>query len=247
MSNYRSKKYGVGSMSLLFALVLFILTSYSLLLTLARAQEVDILWQGETYTPPFYKGRTLWSSQSRINFVAIPQGLGNSANLNYKWSRNGTVLGNINGVGKNTLSFSDSILSRPQTIKVEISSNQDLVLASESVTITPISPILIVYENNPLYGFMFHQETSGTHELREREITFSAFPFFFSILSRADDVINYEWRTNVGEVETRNSVTYRTPDDATGSSAVQVQVSNQAKITQDATKSFLVQFGKQNE
>lgn len=223
---------------------LLILTTYFLLPTSINAQSVDILWQGETYTSPFYKGRTLWSSQSRINLVAVPQGLGNSANLNYKWTKNGTVLGNINGIGKNTLSFTDSVLSRPQTIKVEILSNQDLVLASESVTITPISPILIVYENNPLYGFMFHQETSGTHELREREITFSAFPFFFTTSSRADNTISYEWRTNVGDKETRNSVTYRTPDDATGSSEVRVQASNQAKIMQNATKSFLVNFGK---
>jgi len=91
-----------------------------------RAQEVDILWQGETYTPPFYKGRALWSSQSRITFLAIPHGagIGNPANLTYRWTQNGTVLGNINGIGKNTLSFTDSVLSKPQTIKIDVLSGQ---------------------------------------------------------------------------------------------------------------------------
>ena len=225
-------------------LILLLLTTYFLLPTSTFAQSVDILWQGEAYVPPFYQGRNLWSKQSIINFVAIPQGLGNSANLNYKWTKNGTVLGNINGVGKNTLSFIDLILSKPQIIKVEIVSGEDEVLASASITVTPTPPTLAIYENNPLYGFMFHKETSGVYELQEKEITFTAFPFFFSTLNRADNAINYEWRTNVGEVENRNSVTYRAPDDAVGSSEVGVNASNKDKITQSASKSFSIEFGK---
>ncbi|MDP2642027.1 MAG: hypothetical protein Q8P21_01920, partial [bacterium] len=131
-----------------------------------QAQEVNLFWQGETYASPFYKGKALWSNQSRISFVAIPQGLGNSASLNYKWTRNGTVLGNINGIGRSTLSFLDSILSKSQIIKVEILSSQSTVLAETSITVTPISPILAVYENNPLYGYMFHKEVAGTYQLQ---------------------------------------------------------------------------------
>lgn len=223
-------------------ILILILTFCFLLPTSINAQSVDILWQGETYVPPFYKGRNLWSSQSGIRFVAISQGLGNAANLNYKWTKNGTVLGNISGVGKNTLSFSDSILSKPQTIKVDIMSNQDKVLATASTFVTPISPTLAVYENNPLYGFMFHREVSGTHKLKEREVTFAAFPFFFDIVNRQDGVVSYEWHTNVGNVETGNMVTYRTPDNTSGSSEVQVRISNTEKILQDANKSFLVEF-----
>src|SRR5688572_16598777 len=87
-----------------------------------KAQEVDLLWQAETYTLPFYKGKALWSKESRVKLLAIPRGpgVGNPLNLTYKWTKNGTVLGNINGVGKNTIAFTDSIISRPQTIQVDI-------------------------------------------------------------------------------------------------------------------------------
>lgn len=208
-----------------------------------QAQSVDLLWQGETYVSPFYKGRALWSKQSRITLVALPQGIsGNPANLTYKWIRNGTVLGNINGVGKNTLAFTGSVLSKPETIKIEILSGRGIVLASQSTTITPISPILVVYENNPLYGFMFHREINGTHELKEREVTFTAFPFFFSASNRRDSTLTYEWRTNAGGVERGDSVTYRTPDNASGSSEVRVNTSHKDKIMQDANKNFLIQF-----
>lgn len=211
----------------------------------AEAQEVDILWQGEAYVSPFYKGKTLWSSQSKITFLAIPRGTGtgNSASLNYKWTKNGTVLGNISGVGKNTLTFTDSILSKPQTIEIDVLSGQNIVLASASVTLAPILPMLAIYENNPLYGFMFHRETSGTHELQNREVTFTAFPLFFSALNRTDNRINYEWRTNIGGgAETGNSVTYRTPDNTTGSSQIEARASNEDKILQSSGKNFLIRF-----
>jgi hypothetical protein len=210
-----------------------------------RAQEVDLLWQGETYTSPFYKGRSLWSDQARVNLVAIPHGLGNSASLDYKWTKNGTILGNINGVGKNTLVFSGSVISRPQTVKVDILSSQKTVLASASVTLVPASPILAIYENNPLYGFMFHKETGGGHEIKEKEVTFTAFPFFFSAPSRANVDLTYEWRTNAGGIENKNSVTYRAPDDTVGKSDVRVNIRSTEKILQNANKSFLVEFGKQ--
>lgn len=212
------------------------------------AQSVDLLWQGEAYVSPFYKGKTLWSSQSKITFLAIPRGTGinNPANLTYKWTKNGTVLGNINGVGKNTLTFTDSILSKPQTIKIDILSGQNIVLASASVTLVPISPMLAIYENHPLYGFMFHRETSGTHELQNREVTFTAFPLFFSAFNRTDNKVGYAWRTNLGgEAETGNSVTYRTPDDAAGSSQIEVRATNADKILQSSSKNFLIRFENQ--
>jgi len=223
----------------IFSIFLFLLPVFRL-----NAQSVDLLWQGEAYTPPFYQGRTLWSKQSRITLVAIPQGLGNPANLNYKWTKTGTVLGNINGVGKNTISFFDSILSKPQNIKVEILASDKTVLASASVAVAPTNPSLAVYENNPLYGFMFHREITGTHKLQGQEVTFTAFPLFFSALNRIDSSINYQWRTNTGEAETKNSVTYRAPDNATGSSEVKVSVSNKDEITQSAKGSFLIEFGQ---
>ncbi len=228
---------------------ILILTSYFLLPTSIHAQSVDILWQGDTYTPPFYQGRTLWSKQSQINFVAITNGLGNPASLIYKWTKNGTVLGNVSGVGRNSLAFLDTIFSKPQTVKIEVypADDDELLLANAVVFLTPVAPTLAIYENNPLYGFMFHRETVGSYNLKEKEVTFAAFPFFFANANRADNSISYEWRTNTGEVETQNSVTYRTPDDAVGSSQVSLRASNANQIMQSISKSFLVQFGENNE
>lgn len=234
--------------------VFFLFTIYYLLSTSsAFAQSVDLLWQGNTYTPPFYKGKTLWSNQSMITLWALPQGLGDPAKLNYKWTKGGTVLGGpkgVNGVGKNRLSFTDSVLGRPQTIKVDIVSTpaadgSEEVLASASVYVEPIPPTLVIYENNPLYGFMFHKEAVGTFNLQEKEVTFTAFPFFFSTSNRINADLSYKWNSNSGEAETRNSVTYRSPDNGSGTSQIQASISNRDKILQSASRNFLIQFGKQ--
>ncbi len=210
---------------------------YLLLATPVFAQSVDILWQGEGFVPPFYVGRSLWSSQSRINLVAIPQKLGIAANLNYKWSKNGTVLGSLSGVGKNSLSFFDSVISKPQNIKVEIVSSEGDVLAESSTIVNPRKPELLVYEESPLYGFLFHKEVGANYPLKEAEVTFKAFPLFFS----ASDLA-YLWRTNTGETGVESSATYRAPEEGAGSASVSIEVKSEEKILQSGKINFLVQF-----
>lgn len=224
---------------------LFLISTLLVLPALSvHAQGVDILWQGETYTPPFYKGKSLWSTQSRVTLVAIPQGFGSLKNLTYKWIKNGTTLGNVSGVGKSSLSFTDSIISRPQTIEVKILSNQGSELAQASVFIAPVSTTIVVYEKNPLYGFLFHKEVGSVYKFQNKEITFTTFPFFFSISGREDDNLGYRWLPVVTEGVVRSSITYRVQENAVGSSQISVVASNIAKITQRASKSFVVQFGK---
>lgn len=212
---------------------------------LTFGQSVDILWQGEGYNSPFYEGRTLWSSQSSITLLAIPQGLGSPSALNYKWSRNGTVLGNTNGIGKNSISLLDSILSKSQTIKIEIVAADGSTSAQSSVVITPRSPVLLVYEQNPLYGFMFHREVGSNYKLTEPEVTFAAFPLFFSIFNRVEGTVVYKWGTNAGGSGTGASAVYRAPEGGSGEAVVSISLENKEEILQTANKNFLVEFGEE--
>jgi len=220
---------------LLFA-ILFI-PSY-----VAKSQTVDLLWQGDVYTPPFYEGKSLWSKQARITFVAIPQGLGNPNSLNYKWTKNGTVLGSISGMGKNSLSFNDTIFSKPQTVKVEIVGNDNQPITSATETLVPTSPEVLVYEDNPLYGLMFNHEVGDKYKFNEKETSFSAFPLFFSVSNYTDDNLTYSWQTNSGVKEPARSITFRAPDESTGNSQIGISISNNLEIVQRVSKSFLVEF-----
>ena len=209
------------------------------------AQEVDIIWQGETYTPPFYEGRALWSKQSLITLVAIPQGLGNPSNLIYKWIQDGTVLGFISGPGKDTLRIEDSLFSKPQTIKVEIVTAEDELLADDELVIVPTNSQALIYEKNPLYGYMFHREVGRNFRIDEGEVTFSAFPFFSTPPARDAGNLTYQWSTNTGESGVGHTVTYRAPEEGEGTSRVGLRISNTAKILLPFSREFLVQFGEE--
>ncbi len=215
-----------------------LLISFISLPIFAHAQTVDIIYESGTYTPPFYQGLPLWSRQSEITFTAIMTGVANPKSLYYLWSRDGTVLGLVSGQGRDTLSFFDAIFSKPKTIKVEVSTPSEEILAEASITLTPREPELLVYENNPLYGYMFHKEVGESHQMQGEEVTFTAFPLFFSALSR-DYPIKYSW----GE----SSITYRVPEGGGGTASSLIEAANPEFIRQTARKSFTIKFSQADE
>lgn len=223
-------------------------TIYCLPFTTLHAQEVDLLWQGNTYTPPFYEGRALWSNQSSITIVAIPHipGISNPSLLEYQWTKNSTVLGLVSGVGKNTITFNDSILSKPVKIKVDVLASDGALLTSQTTTLTPRDPKMLIYENNPLYGFLLNKEVGDQYTIKGSEVTLASFPLFFSAVNRGSEVMEYLWTTNSGNSESSNSVTYKVPEGVSGSSRIIVKTTNQEKIFQGVEKSFLIQFDNQN-
>lgn len=220
------------------------MTLISLFPIITFAQSVDILWQGETYTPPFYEGRALWSRQSLITLVAIPQGLGNPSTLIYKWIQDGTVLGFSSGPGKNTLKIEDSLFSKPQVVKVEIVTAEDELLADDELVLVPVNSQPLIYEKNPLLGYMFHREVGNEFRLKEGEATFSAFPFFSAPPLRDGTNLTYRWRTNSTDSGVGHTVTYRVPEGGGGSARVGLIISNSSKILPNLSRNFLVQFGE---
>lgn len=215
-----------------------------------NAQAVDIVWQGETYTPPFYEGRSMWSYQSLITLMGVPSGPGfeNSSNLIYRWTRNGTVIGTASGMGRKSLTFADSVLSKPLLIELDIRLPQDpdTIVARASTNIIPRPPSILIYENNPLYGYLFHKEVGQTYPIKD-EVTFASFPFFFSGSTRTAAPLEYYWSSGSGNSGNNSSITFRAPEDASGVSNVSVRISNSDKFTQGRTKNFLVQFNKDDE
>ncbi|MFQ5754351.1 MAG: hypothetical protein ACE5HI_20410, partial [bacterium] len=66
-----------------------------------RPTEVDLIWEAGVYTPPFYSGKALPSSESEITIVAVPQLVTSSGNklkssdLIFTWKKDGKVLGSL--------------------------------------------------------------------------------------------------------------------------------------------------------
>ena len=208
-----------------------------------RVGSVDILWEGAGYVPPFYEGKNLWSKQGFIRFLAVPNLPDNPSTLIYQWSVNGEIVGNSSGTGKNAFILQDSILGLPRTVKVAVLKDQNTKLAEGSITLSASSPYMLVYENNPLYGFLFNKALAGEYQMGDKETTLTAFPLFFSINNRQDTDMGYSWSMNGGVADHNSSVTYRAPDTG-GSSNITLRAQSVKNILQTVSANFQIKFGQ---
>ena len=155
------------------------------------------------------------------------------------------MLGSVSGTGRNSLTFKDSIFSKPYRVRVEILDQFEEVLAESEIVVTAQGPMLLVYEDNPLYGFMFHSEVGESFKLAKSEATLAAFPLFASPAERETATFSYRWSTNSGDAWSGNSVTYRAPEDAGGLASVNLTFSNSGTISRPIERKFLIQFGNE--
>ncbi len=229
-------------LSLLFS------TCFVLMPPNAEAQTVDILWEGQSYTPPFYQGLALWPNEGQVavSAIAIIPGK-SSASLYYRWSKDGTVLGSLSGVGKNSITFSDTILSLPIEVRVDVRDGEEGdILATERVTLSPSDPEILVVEDSPLYGLMLNKAVLNNFSLINSEVSFSAIPLFHRTTTKNAPAISYLWSTNTGDARTGNRVTYRISDDSSGQAKIQLSITNKGVLVQPQPKNFNIMFNQNN-
>jgi hypothetical protein len=190
--------------------------------------------------------------QSRITILAIPHVIGSSgaevtgSNLIYRWSKDDEVLGTQSGAGKNSLTLSDTILSLPVTVKVDVMTDSNTVVGTASLTLNPKQAELLVYEDNPLYGIIFGNAIGDQTKMKDKEVSFVAIPLGMSPLTRLSPNLSYSWKTNVGSnITPTNKATYRAPNNTNGSTQVHVEAINKTMTLQGASRDFLVQFGSE--
>lgn len=206
------------------------------------AQSVDLVWQADTYTPPLYKGLPLWTNESRITLVAIPQ-IANASSLIYRWKKDGVVLGMSSGVNKRSLSFSDSVLSLPVEIELDLFVEEGASpVASARTVIRPTGFKLVAVEDSPLLGLLLNRAVAQNFDLGEKEVSFVALPFFADVTTRFAPVLSYSWTTNTGDKREENRVTYRAPEEGSGSASVTLRVTNARTLAQPAGVNFLIRF-----
>lgn len=216
-----------------------------------RPAGVDILWEANSYTPPFYKGKALYGYQSLITVIAVPNIINsegakiNPDNLTYKWTKNNKVLGDVSGYGKNKFSFSKSILSDPSEIEVEVMSSDKKIKASGSIVLEPVEPKTVIYENNPLYGIIYERAVDGEFKLENNEITLTATPYFFSKEDTSGEKIKYNWNMNgrrINDKQDARQATFRNAEGGKGSARISVDLQNERKELQSARTDVLLNF-----
>ncbi len=215
--------------------------------------NVDVLWQANTYTPPFYKGKALYTPEANVIFVAMPNIIMNSqrvdpSNIVYTWKQNYDVQGSLSGFGKNTFNFDGPIFVRPTTIEVSAYAAKDPSLkGSGQVVVTPENPMVLLYEENPILGSLFNKSFSGTYLLNDNEVKLAAYPFYFSTTNK-NSFVNYTWILNSNKLNNvpanQNNVVLKRTDSDAGSTLVSVHIGNSSKILQEAFADIRIRYDK---
>lgn len=163
---------------------------------------VDLLWEADTYTPPFYGGRALPSAGSRVRLQAIPYlpkpggGFYGANELSYIWKQNGSTLSSISSKGKSSAVIAAPDLFGNYTISVEALSPDGTTSGAARARIVSVEPDIRLYRDHPLFGVEYFDALGPNVFLDDSEMTFAAIPYFSAARNPRENRLVYAWRIN---------------------------------------------------
>ncbi len=212
-----------------------------------RPASVDLVWEGDTYTPPLYIGRPLPNGQSTIHVLAVPHLPNGSSesppdSVVYSWSVNGLPLPKQSGYGKSSAIITPPKFDTPFTIRVTASTKNGATVAENSQVIEPRAPTILLYENAPLLGVRFDTTLKDAFPFAGDEVSFIAYPLFVS----SADALSYTWRLDTKpftiDATKPRFATFRKVGEGGGAHTITISFENVNKFLEHGTKTFQLTF-----
>jgi len=211
---------------------------------------LDILWEADTYTPPFYRGKSLASPKSFLKIVAVPYfnktGIGKIGDdkLIYTWKKDGKIVRDASGYGKNVFYVDGPKPYGNVDVEVLVSSFDGSIKSAKKAQVKLSDPAIIFYKDNPIVGIEYANAIGKEFDLSEQELTVKAEPYFFSNADIFESNISYKWSLNNKDVKNNDKkITFRQDESMGGVSKVSLGANNLARTFQMAAKSFILNFG----
>lgn len=178
--------------------------------------QIDLLYDGDTYSPPFYRGRALPSAGSVLELHALPWfrapngSFIDSKDLIFTWKQGGSIVAAASGKGKNTARITLASFASAGNITV-IAASSDRKLVGETQVQIPIAePILDLYQEHPLFGILAHAALGSSATIEDTQATLAAVPYFAPTRSLTDPGLTFEWMVDgvpVPETQGNNQIT----------------------------------------
>ena len=207
--------------------------------------SLNIVWESNSYTPPFYRGKSLYTKESPLTLTAIPTMRDTTGKLispndiKYTWKINGEIQSKKSGLGKKTVLIEKIFIGSQLQVEVLAESRNGEVFAKQSETVVHNIPQLYFYENDPLYGVNWSQVLD--QEIVQGEISLTAVPYFFT--TQNPDNLLFTWRANGRELPEQSSrITFRNTTDLQGLVRVQLSVENIRSFFEQAHKTLSLRF-----
>lgn len=214
---------------------------------------ITLLWEADTYTPPFYRGKALLSAQAWTKMVAFPDNTGSqnalsAGNFVYVWQKSGRAAPEASGYGKNTFSFVGPKPYDETNIKVRVSSTDDTINSESRVYLSLSDPFILFYEKNPLLGVWYNKTLGTGTTLNKKELSVSAEPYFFSNERGDAPSLRYTWSVNGEGVQNYGrTITLRNDTEKEGRSLLSLSMRGIKKTFQSATKDLQINFNESSK
>lgn len=218
------------------------------------SNSVDIIIEPASYTPPFYKGKSLFTNQGVARIVAIPNIFVDnkkidSKNLIYKWQKDGINLSQLSGKGKDSISVTGGVPINNIDVNLDVLDSSGNILTTNSVEITSTDPKIIFYENNALYGTFYNKAISSDYFMGlKEELNITAKPFYFGVDSDSSSNLLYKWFVNGNPVILDSKINElllkQTTGSLKGTADIKLELRNKDKIFQFTNSDLNVSFGQ---
>ncbi len=216
--------------------------------------SIDLIYEANTYTPPFYKGKALPSAESSVTLLTLPKFFKKNGaailakDLMFTWKKDGVVDGAKSGLGKNTYTFATGRLpENTPLVEVSVLSPEEGIRGYSSLLLPTTEPQLVIYEDNPILGVNLNQAVPREGNLNGKEMSLVAYPYFFSGKNKESQSFEYTWYINNEKIidipKNKSTLTIRSPE-GIGSSSIRVSLSNINRIFQAAASNILVKYGE---
>ncbi|MEX0672786.1 MAG: hypothetical protein WDZ82_03350 [Candidatus Paceibacterota bacterium] len=216
---------------------------------LVQAQEVDVdlIWEAESYTPVLYDGKSRYTPGASVTLQAVPYRVGTGETIDpavteFTWKVNGRQM--RQGVGEDAFVFNGST-QKEHTISVTLRNSNKI---SQSVTLKPSAPEVVLYPESPLYGTQSAFALMGTFHMRDQEATIRAVPYYFTVASAVDLGLLYRWSVNGEDIDQdltgddASALTMRAPE-GNGSAHLGLEVEKQNSLYHLVRDQLNVRYG----
>lgn len=221
------------------------LLTHSLSIVPAR---VALLWEADSYVPPFYKGKALHTFGQDAILVAMPNFVVNgetvpASSLLYEWYVGPTKLPE-SGVGKQRIVISGDALRLYRNARVVVSTLDKTSSSEASLEVPSTFPKLHLYEINPLYGRIYEKSLSGKLYSGTGEFSIIATPYYFNKSSVEKGLLSVGWSllkatsTSYGLIQTFSPIA-----GAAGTSILSVSASDPSNIFMQSNTTIEIRYG----
>lgn len=162
-----------------------------------RPGALDLLWEAETTTPPFYQGKALPGPESVVKLTAVPffRSEGKAfapSELYYKWYIGSKFMADYSGKGRSFFRVTSPKPGGKAEIKVIASSPGESLVAEKKVTLASFMPEVLFYEETPFTGPKLEKALPQVVILSEKEYSIWAGLYGFS----QNGGLDYNWKQN---------------------------------------------------